>query len=118
MGEDQSDSGNRTYSMTAKRMISGLVLKYLKGERLVIRRHYFACCPRSSEVPLTRPLREIELKRAEGSDGQRSCRAVGISDATYFDWRRCFGGMALSQLSEQSSLERANAWPKKIVAEP
>lgn len=85
---------------------------------MAIRGHYFACCLRSSEVPLARPLREIELKRAEGNDGQTSCRAVGISDATYFDWRRHFGGMALSQLSEQQSLERANAWPKKIVAEP
>ena len=32
----RSESGKRTYSITAKRMISGLVLKYLKGECFVI----------------------------------------------------------------------------------
>jgi hypothetical protein len=32
----RSDKGNRVYIMTARRMISGLVLKYLNGERLVI----------------------------------------------------------------------------------
>jgi hypothetical protein len=31
-----SDSGNRMYIITATRMISGLVLKYLKGELLVM----------------------------------------------------------------------------------
>ena len=32
----RSESGKRTYSITAKRMISGLVLKYLNGECFVI----------------------------------------------------------------------------------
>ncbi len=32
----RSDSGNRMYIMTAKRMISGLVLKYLNAEDFVI----------------------------------------------------------------------------------
>ena len=62
-------------------------------------------------------LREIELKLAEGNDLQRSCRAVGISDATYYNWRQRFGGMARSHLSELRSLEKENARLKKIVAE-
>ena len=36
----RSESGKRRYSITAKRMISGLVLKYLNGECFVIRRGY------------------------------------------------------------------------------
>lgn len=32
----RSDSGNRMYIITARRMISGLFLKYRKGERLVM----------------------------------------------------------------------------------
>ena len=36
----RSESGKRTYSITAKRMISGLVLKYLNGECFVIFRCY------------------------------------------------------------------------------
>ena len=59
----------------------------------------------------------IGLKLAEGSDVQTACRAVGVSDATYYNWRRRFGGMARSQLSELRSLEKENARLKKIVAE-
>ena len=42
----RSESGKRTYSITAKRMISGLVLKYLNGECFVIRRGYETALPR------------------------------------------------------------------------
>lgn len=54
---------------------------------------------------------------AEGGDVQSACRAVGVSDATYYNWRRRFGGMARSQLSELRSLEKESARLKKIVAE-
>ena len=41
----RSESGKRTYSITAKRMISGLVLKYLNGERFVIQGRYKVALP-------------------------------------------------------------------------
>ena len=66
---------------------------------------------------MLRLLREIELKLATGDDVSSACRSVGISDATYYNWRKRFGGMDRSQLSELKSLEKENAPPKKIVAE-
>ena len=72
---------------------------------------------RYSDEDVLKLLREIELKLSEGSDVQTACRAVGVSDATYYNWRRRFGGMARSQLSELRSLEKENARLKKIVAE-
>ena len=51
----RSESGKRTYSITAKRMISGLVLKYLNGECFVIRRGYETARPVSSSFCLTVP---------------------------------------------------------------
>ena len=51
----RSDSGKRTYSITANRMISGLVLKYLNGERFVMRRGYGTARPVSSSFCLTVP---------------------------------------------------------------
>lgn len=62
-------------------------------------------------------LREIELKLAGGSDVASACRNVGISDATYYNWRRRFGCMRRSLLSEMKSLEKENVRLKKIVAE-
>ncbi|SLN33266.1 hypothetical protein RUM8411_01420 [Ruegeria meonggei] len=43
------------YSMTARRMTSGLVLKYLNGDCLIVREGYESALPRSSKVLLTRP---------------------------------------------------------------
>ena len=51
----RSESGKRTYSITAKRMISGLVLKYLNGECFVIRRGYKTALHGSSSFCLTVP---------------------------------------------------------------
>jgi hypothetical protein len=42
---------------------------------------------------------------------------VGISDATYYTWRKKFGAMGRSQLSELKALGKENARLKKIVAE-
>lgn len=70
-----------------------------------------------SDEDILKLLREIELKRSGGSDVQSACRSVGISDATYYNWRKRFSGMGKSQLSELRSLEKENTRLKKIVAE-
>ena len=72
---------------------------------------------RHSDEDVLKLLREIELKLSGGSDVASACRSAGISDATYYNWRRRFGGMGRSQLSELKSLEKENARLKKIVAE-
>ena len=51
----RSESGKRTYSITAKRMISGLVLKYLNGECFVICGFYKYTLLASTEFNLTVP---------------------------------------------------------------
>ena len=42
---------------------------------------------------------------------------MGVSDASYYNWRKWFGSMGKSQLSELRNLEKENARLKKIVAE-
>ena len=72
---------------------------------------------RHSDEDVLKLLREIELKLTAGDDVASACRSVGISDATYYNWRKRFGGMGRSQLSEMKSLAKENARLKKIVAE-
>ena len=71
---------------------------------------------RHSDEDILRLLREIEVHLASGSDVPSACRAAGISDATYYTWRKKFGGMGRSQLSELKALEKENQRLKKIVA--
>ena len=72
---------------------------------------------RYSDEDILRLLREMEVHLASGSDVQSACRLVGISDATYYKWRKRYGGMGRSQLSELKALEKENGRLKKIVAE-
>ena len=72
---------------------------------------------RYSDEDILKLPREIELNLASGNDVVTACRSVGISDATYYNWRKRFGGMGRSQLSELKSLEKENGRLKKILAE-
>ena len=46
-----------------------------------------------------------------------SCRKAWILDKTYYYWRKKFGGMGRSQLSEMRALRKENERLKKILAE-
>ena len=72
---------------------------------------------RYSDEDVLRLLREVELALASGQDVATACRSVGVSDATYYNWRKRFGGMGRPQLSELKALEKENGQLKKIVAD-
>lgn len=72
---------------------------------------------RHSDEDILRLLREIELSLAAGSDVASACRSAGVSDATYYTWRKRFGGMGRSELANLKALQKENDRLKKIVAE-
>ena len=72
---------------------------------------------RHSDEDILKLLREVEVHLASGSDVGTACRTAGISDATYYNWRKKFGGMGRSQLSELKTLAKENQRLKKIVAD-
>ena len=48
---------------------------------------------RYTDVDVLNLLRQIELSLASGSSIEMACRSAGISDATYYNWRKRYGGM-------------------------
>ena len=72
---------------------------------------------RFSDEDILNLLRQIELSLASGSDVQSACRSAVISDATYYTWRKRYGGMGKSQLQELKNLGKENVRLKRIVAE-
>ena len=72
---------------------------------------------RHSDQDILKLLREIEVHLSSGMDVASACRAAGVSNASYYGWRKKFGGMGRSQLSEMKTLEKENDRLKKIVAE-
>jgi transposase-like protein len=61
-------------------------------------------------------LREVEIGQGKGLDTITACRNAGITDVTYYRWRKEYGGMKLDQAKRYKELEHENARLKKIVA--
>lgn len=58
------------------------------------------------------------LKQAElGTSVEEVCRKMGISDATFYNWRKKYGGLGPSELRRLKQLEEENAKLKRLVAD-
>lgn len=62
-------------------------------------------------------LRTIEVLQSNGASVAVSCREVGITEQTYYRWRKEYGGMQVSQAKRLKALEKENSRLKKAVAE-
>ena len=49
--------------------------------------------------------------------GQRFCRKAGISQATYFNWKKKYAGLMPSEMKRLRQLEEENGRLKRIVAD-
>ena len=58
------------------------------------------------------------LKQAEvGVSVEEVCRKMGISDATFYNWRKKFGGLGPSEVRRLKQLEEENSRSKRLVAD-
>ena len=62
-------------------------------------------------------LREVELHSNQGKTVSEACRGLGITEQTYYRWRKEYGGMNTSDARRMKELEKENARLKKLVAE-
>ena len=58
------------------------------------------------------------LKQAElGTPVEEVCRKMGISDATFYNWKKKYGGLGPSELRRLKQLEEENTKLKRLVAD-
>ncbi len=58
------------------------------------------------------------LKEADaGLQVKEICRKYGISDATYYNWKKKYGGLEVSDVRRLHELERENAKLKRMYAD-
>ena len=62
-------------------------------------------------------LREAEVLLSQGNPIKVVCKKVGISDYTYYRWRKEYGGMRVEQAKRLKELEIENSRLKKLVAD-
>jgi len=72
---------------------------------------------RFSEEDILGILCQVELDLAGGGTVETAIRTAGISDATYYKWRKLYGGVGKSKLLEFKEMEKENARLKRIVAD-
>ena len=62
-------------------------------------------------------LRESEVALAQGKKVGEVCRRLGISEQSYYRWRREYGGMQVEQARRLKELEKENSRLKRLVAD-
>ena len=62
-------------------------------------------------------LRRSEVALAHGKRVKQVCRELGITEQTYYRWRREYGGMKVSQARRLKELERENRRLKRAVVD-
>jgi transposase-like protein len=62
-------------------------------------------------------LREAEIEQSRGMDVAAACRKIGVTEQTYYRWRKEYGGLRIEQAKRLKALEKENQRLKKVVAD-
>jgi putative transposase len=62
-------------------------------------------------------LREAEVALAKGQTTSQVCRQLGVTEHTYYRWRKEYGGLRVDQAKRLKELEKENTQLKKLVGE-
>lgn len=58
---------------------------------------------------IIKKLREAEVLLSQGEKVEQVIRKLGVSDVTYYRWRKEYGGMQVEQARKYKDLEKENA---------
>lgn len=62
-------------------------------------------------------LRLVEIDIGQGRITGQACKTAGITEQTYYRWRKEYGGLEINQAQRLKKLEQENARLKKMVAD-
>ena len=62
-------------------------------------------------------LREAEILLNQGGNVSEASRKIGVTEQTYYRWRKEYGGMRIEQAKRLKDIEKENARLKKLVAD-
>lgn len=62
-------------------------------------------------------LREAEVDLAKGLTVAQACKKIGVTEQTYYRWRKEYGGIRVDQVKRMKDLEKENARLKRLLAD-
>ena len=72
---------------------------------------------RYSPEQIIRKLREAEVEIAKGVKIALVANKIGVTEQTYYRWRKEYGGLRMDQVKRLKQLERENVRLKRVVAD-
>ena len=72
---------------------------------------------RFSPEQIIHSLREVEFHTSEGKTIAQSVRHIGVTEQTYYRWRKEYGGFSTGQAKRFKELEEENNRLKRLVAD-
>jgi putative transposase len=84
-----------------------VIIHNLKNERLLMKKTKF------TEQQIVFALKQAEA----GTRVDEICRKMGVSEATYYNWKKKYSGLGISELRQLRQLQEENARLKQIVAD-
>jgi transposase-like protein len=72
---------------------------------------------RHTAEEIVNKLRRADVELAKGQSVAAVCKLIEVTEATYYRWRREYGGMKVSQARRFKELEKENARLKRLLAD-
>ena len=72
---------------------------------------------RHTPEQIIRKLRQAEVELAKGQSAVEVARKLGITEQTYYRWRKEFGGLRIDQAKRLKELEKENTRLRKAVSD-
>ena len=67
--------------------------------------------------PVVNLLRQIEVSVANGKSTPLACKEAGVTEQSYYRWRKEYGGLQVDQARRLKELEQENSKLKRLVSE-
>lgn len=72
---------------------------------------------RSKPEEIIAKLREVEVRLNQGETAGQAVRAIGVTEQTYYRWRKEYGGMGVDQARRLKDLEKENQRLRQAVSD-
>ncbi len=72
---------------------------------------------RANPEEIIAKLREVEVRLSRGETAGQAVRAIGVTEQTYYRWRREYGGMGVDQARLLKELEKENQRLRRAVSD-
>ena len=62
-------------------------------------------------------LREVEVRLSKGETTGQAVRAIGVTEQTYYRWRKEYGGLQVGQAKRMKEMEKENSRLRKAISD-